>query len=132
MTPQETVETIAMNPELKSKWLTALRSGEYPQTTGVLRDNKGFCCLGVLCDVMDNSKWSDTVGGDGYGYYFDSREDETNIPAQERKELGLHKMVKPPLSEQYDEQLLETVLIEMNDSHNQNFLEIATFIEANL
>lgn len=41
-----------MNQEVKTKWIVALRSGEYNQTTRRLRrsDNK-FCCLGVLCDL---------------------------------------------------------------------------------
>ena len=44
--------TTKMNPDVKEKWLTALRSGEYQQTTGVLnRGNKSFCCLGVLTDL---------------------------------------------------------------------------------
>ena len=40
-----------MKKEVKDLWVQALRSGKYPQTTGRLHDNKGFCCLGVLCDV---------------------------------------------------------------------------------
>ena len=41
-----------MNPEVKAKWVEALRSGEYRQTKGYLhRNGGGFCCLGVLCDV---------------------------------------------------------------------------------
>lgn len=41
-----------MNPDIKSQWLTALRSGEYGQGRGVLRDEfDNFCCLGVLCDL---------------------------------------------------------------------------------
>ena len=41
-----------LNPEIKKKWLTALKSGNYKQGTGKLRrrDNS-FCCLGVLCDI---------------------------------------------------------------------------------
>lgn len=31
--------------------VAALRSGEYKQTHGGLRDQKGYCCLGVACDV---------------------------------------------------------------------------------
>lgn len=36
--------------ELKAKWLEALRSGEYKQTTGVMYESEtdGYCCLGVL------------------------------------------------------------------------------------
>ena len=44
-----------MNPEIKTLWLTALRSGEYKQATGYLKrdtgDGVGYCCLGVLCEV---------------------------------------------------------------------------------
>lgn len=39
------------NRERIEKWVEALESGEYEQTTGALQDNHGFCCLGVLCDV---------------------------------------------------------------------------------
>lgn len=47
-----------MNPEIKAKWVAALRSGAYQQATGVLRDEKGgYCCLGVLCDLVEPSKW---------------------------------------------------------------------------
>lgn len=55
-----------MNPQVKAKWLKALRSGEYRQTRCLLRSsNDAFCCLGVLCDI-----YTDEVEGswefDGY------------------------------------------------------------------
>ena len=42
-----------MNPDVKVKWLTALRSGEYEQGRFQLRTPQGpddtrYCCLGVL------------------------------------------------------------------------------------
>lgn len=45
-----------MNPEIKEKWLTALRSGDYKQGKGWLcrverDDSKTYCCLGVLTDL---------------------------------------------------------------------------------
>ena len=43
-----------MDEQIKQRWLEALRSGEYQQTKGTLHDTKGFCCLGVLCDVLKN------------------------------------------------------------------------------
>lgn len=47
-----------MTPELKEKWAAALESGEYEQAQGMLRDNDdGMCCLGVLCHLVDPSKW---------------------------------------------------------------------------
>lgn len=51
-----------MNPEIKTRWVAALRSGEYKQgERRVLNDDKGgFCCLGVLCDIYakeTGSEW---------------------------------------------------------------------------
>lgn len=45
-----------MKKDIKDKWLTALRSGEYQQAEKVLRseDDNGrasYCCLGVLCEL---------------------------------------------------------------------------------
>ena len=44
-----------MNPEIKADWLTALRSGEYKQGKGFLKNEDGetarYCCLGVLCEL---------------------------------------------------------------------------------
>jgi hypothetical protein len=44
-----------MNPEIKKKWVKALRSRDYQQGTRALhvkRDGtETFCCLGVLCDL---------------------------------------------------------------------------------
>ncbi len=33
-------------------WVAALRSGEYKQTKGNLKNNNKFCCLGVMCDLQ--------------------------------------------------------------------------------
>jgi len=40
-----------MNKQVKKKWLKALRSGEYEQAQGQLKEKDKFCCLGVLCDL---------------------------------------------------------------------------------
>ena len=46
-----------MNPEIKTKWLEALRSGEYRQGRGYLKqratefDKPRHCCLGVLSEI---------------------------------------------------------------------------------
>ena len=40
-----------LNPEFKAAWLAALRSGEYKQGKYALNSDRGFCCLGVACDV---------------------------------------------------------------------------------
>lgn len=35
-----------------TKWVQALRSGKYSQTTNKLQDSNGFCCLGVACKLF--------------------------------------------------------------------------------
>ena len=50
-----------MNPQIKQKWVDALRSGEYQQGQYCLRTDNGFCCLGVLCDLYgkeNNVEWN--------------------------------------------------------------------------
>jgi hypothetical protein len=38
--------------DIKKDWVDALRSGKYKQVQGYLHKADGYCCLGVLCDVM--------------------------------------------------------------------------------
>jgi hypothetical protein len=52
-----------MNKELKDRWIAALRSGDYPQTQNELCNSAGYCCLGVLCDIYDNTKWRNSEDG---------------------------------------------------------------------
>lgn len=46
-----------MNPEIKAKWINALRSGDYAQARSALArlDNRAgtesYCCLGVVCEI---------------------------------------------------------------------------------
>lgn len=46
-----------MTPEFQKKWCEALLSGEYPQTKGVLRNDQGYCCVGVALDLVDPKGW---------------------------------------------------------------------------
>lgn len=41
-----------MKHDIAMKWVAALRSGNYTQTKGVLKDDTGYCCLGVLCAIQ--------------------------------------------------------------------------------
>lgn len=59
-----------MNQEIKKKWVEALRSGDYKQTTGYLKRDNCFCALGVLCDLYIKEQslceWTDSYCGKGY------------------------------------------------------------------
>lgn len=52
-----------MDPELKRKWVEALRSGRYQQAHGELRSEEGgYCCLAVLHETA-GGHW--VLGTDG-------------------------------------------------------------------
>lgn len=93
-----------MNPEVKVKWLAALRGGEYKQGRGCLRkESRGetrFCCLGVLTDLYiqeypENGAWTyhkNNRVGERHTYYrfsYDEEEDAVPIPVQEWANIGL-------------------------------------------
>lgn len=47
-----------MDAQLKAKWVATLRSGNYVQSNGWLRDRDNHCCcLGVLCDIVAPENW---------------------------------------------------------------------------
>lgn len=56
-----------MTPDLKAKWTTALRSGQYKQGQGDLynRTLHTFCCLGVLCKVAGVDPYEGGVNDGG-------------------------------------------------------------------
>jgi hypothetical protein len=57
-----------LKPDVKQRWLDALRSGQYKQTVGRLKDSEGYCCLGVLCDVLKGDLGSEWGDADLKGY----------------------------------------------------------------
>lgn len=119
-----------MNPELKAKWVAALRSGDYKQTKGALKKiiytyNRGsfvekeeyaFCCLGVLCDIVDRSKWRNSEFDSIIYEFSDEHSSSINIRGPLRQEIG--------------ESILNYTL-NMNDSYSFNFHKIADWIEEN-
>lgn len=54
----------------KDKWVEALLSGDYAQTKHVMRGDKGYCCLGVFCDLngIKIVKNNDTRNVKAYNY----------------------------------------------------------------
>jgi hypothetical protein len=55
-------EPAKIDPALKSKWVEALRSGDFKQGTGQFESDGKFCCLGVLCIVAGEPTTSDGIG----------------------------------------------------------------------
>ena len=46
-----------MKKEIADKWVAALRSGDYKQCKGHLKDSTGHCCLGVLSEISGIGEW---------------------------------------------------------------------------
>lgn len=45
-----------MDPEIKKQWIDALRSGKFTQGREQLQDESGYCCLGVLAQIVDPNR----------------------------------------------------------------------------
>ena len=60
-----------MTPKLFDRWIAALKSGKYKQTVNVLRDENGFCCLGVLADKLCPEGWEAGATGTPFRHSFE-------------------------------------------------------------
>jgi hypothetical protein len=107
-----------MNQEIKAKWVEALRSEKYEQTNGILRSENGFCCLGVLCDVLDPSKWGQPMEHHRLEKIFCYENWDETLPKKLREDIGI--------SIQDQDHLMY-----LNDT-GHNFKEIANHIEQKL
>ena len=124
---------MAMNPEVKAKWLEALRGNEYVQAQKALRTKEGFCCLGVLCDLHSKTgkgKWEEEKEGEGnYRYTNIETGDIYSIalPTTAVSEwAGLGQDVNPDIPSQNG-----LSVAELNDL-NFTFAQIADIIEKEL
>lgn len=122
-----------MNPRIKKKWLEALRSGEYKQTTENLRDSNGFCCLGVLCDLHAKERGTNWVQRiDSYELYGEAQ----TLPLSVQEWAGLDSDIGGVVDFEYESggeiHLKADTLPEINDSWHKDFNEIADLIEAQL
>lgn len=117
-----------MKPEIKKRWIEALRSGEYKQGLAKLKSinpNNGeeyYCCLGVLCDLYRKEKdvfWKMT--GDEFYYLSNSNGNATSLPIEVQEWAGLMEN-DPALN-------CENTCIDLNDLKKLNFNQIADAID---
>ena len=118
----------------RKKWIDALRSGNYQQTTdGYLHLDGKYCCLGVLCDVYEKEtgrKVEATIslptGPETFGFKYDFETLETFPQVMEwvglRNRIGLYDEV-----DEVDENG-QCSLSHKND-YGFSFEEIAEIIE---
>lgn len=110
-----------MKPEIKQKWITALRDGSYKKITGFIRKNDCFCAQGVLCDIYSKEKgieWKLDIGHSGR---FSIHDSWRAAPSFVWEWAGVEFI--------YDNQLKKDQVVWMNDQQNNSFSEIADWIE---
>jgi hypothetical protein len=108
-----------MKSDIKERWVTALRSGEYKQTTGSLNNGRGYCCLGVLCELLKDesdlfNKYTDDGVLDNKSSFYGNEETSLNNYQLDFVDLQAEQMDK---------------LISLNDNYGRTFKELAYYIE---
>lgn len=128
-----------MNKAVGRKWVKALRSGEYEQTTGRLSrtnqhtDSASFCCLGVLCELaLEEGVITKSLDPDAASYtYGDSDDGDDMFPTVKVAAWsGMADWVveDPDADPDFDEP--EIGLATLNDDRGLSFTEIADLIES--
>jgi hypothetical protein len=105
-----------VDKELKDKWTSALRSGEYSQGFGTLYERGQFCALGVLCREAGLLTDDDMAKKDKRNLYTGNYDLSPSYPDK----FGI-------LTE--DESF---ILVDLNDNGRKSFAEIADYVEENL
>ena len=88
-----TVEATVSNPvaEKLAAWPDVLRSGEYQQTTGFMKDDVGYCCIGVLNEMVFNARfWK--LNPDSI-FYIDEEGQAAQLFRTKAEKVGLHKEI---------------------------------------
>jgi len=132
-----------MNPQVKEKWIDALRSGKYEQGSEKLRGADGYCCLGVLCDLYSqekNQEWdfrgysenSEEESPDRMDYWYFDEESEF-LPDSVREWAGMtfkNPQVRVDVTEDENEDnwFYHSEIANLNDS-GYSFVELSKLIE---
>lgn len=83
-------------------WLLALRSGEWKQGVGELRNHDRYCCIGVACDVLGKKLATVSDAHSGYKLFME--------------QLNIYNDFKEKL-------------IDLNDKEGYSFKKIARYCE---
>lgn len=118
---------MSVNKDHMRKVTEAMRSEKYRQTTGALRDEKGFCALGVASDVSGLGQWELVEGSDSFQYVTESHYEGASLAPEVREWLGL---------DQFDlfwkvtgEDGEDTDVMDLNDDWEYDLHRIAALIE---
>lgn len=107
-----------MKKDKLDKWLNALRSGAFKNIAGALRNNEGYCAMGILCEISGLSNW-------------EPQKDCTRL-----KYLGQDKYLPKEVAEwagMSPEEIssVTAFLIAYNDQVRVSFYDVANLLEDN-
>ena len=115
-----------MKKEIADKWIAALESGKYEQGLGALNSGGQFCCLGVLCEVLEIfsrpivNHYGDVCFAYGAEAHDEVLPNEALILSGIKTRNGTIKFVSKWLD-----------LTELNDERGRSFKQIAAYIRRN-
>lgn len=121
-----------MNKENITKWIEALRSGNYTQGRGRLhltRTTDGvdrFCCLGVACDLYRQEHQIEKVVLNNGTIMYGNERESNYLPVEVRKWLETNDPNNP-----FAITSIEQFLAKLNDN-GKSFNEIAAIIEGRM
>lgn len=134
-----------MDLQLRTKWVEALRSGDYEQSHNMLRKtysdgSYGFCCLGVLCDVIDPDGWKQEDHYSLFNFKEGSKSEywvsATTLHESAAKRFNLDKICTFEVWQDgfnFDvKKRIDQALMDMNDMYEWTFGQIADWIEENI
>lgn len=117
-----------MDPEVKGRWIEALRSGQYKQGAHQLKTPDGCnCCLGVLAEI--NAIPHFRREGSNTTYYDFSEDDRRDADVPDNY-CGLDHLAICELIHLNDSGVYDEKVGKYSDPYT--FVQIADFIEANL
>jgi hypothetical protein len=111
--------------ELQEKWLQALESGEYEQTQDELCQGGKYCCLGVATHVFNPDHQA--LKDNGWFRADHAREATKTAPPDVREALKL----RDEHGNLFEDFNTWDSLVDMNDSGDFTFKDIAKFIREN-
>lgn len=116
-----------INQSQFKKWIKALRSGEYKQTTGRLQSGDSYCCLGILVEACETEPSRDEDGGLAGGF------PASALGHKEPWVLGINNDLKKRTAighaDYFDPWPEGVKVYHLNDSMELSFDEIADCLE---
>lgn len=109
-----------MSPEFKARWIADLR--KYPKTVGYLKNDQGYCCLGVACMTL-GAKFKVIATGP---YAGDHRPILNDRNIADGEGLTYETLIDIGLTHSH-----QNKLIDLND-HSSTFEPVIEWIEENL